>query len=104
MKKSKNDANFLGTSAKIRFQTLITSQEFEKPGLIIVMSYIQFFMRFFMMATIFSIDELEILTILTIYISFMKKMKKNLLEAPHKQFERCQHTKIHLSGLKAQYI
>ena len=30
-------------------------------------------------------------------------MKKNVLGGPHKQFECCQHTKIHLSGLKAQY-
>ena len=29
-------------------------------------------------------------------------MKKNVFGGPYKWFERCQHTKIHLSGLKAQ--
>ena len=31
VKKGKNDANFLGTSPKIRFQTLIAPKELEKP-------------------------------------------------------------------------
>ena len=31
-------------------------------------------------------------------------MKKNVLGGSYKQFERYQHTKIHLSNLKAQYI
>ena len=27
-----------------------------------------------------------------------------MLVGPHKQFEYCQHTKVHLLGIKAQYI
>ena len=30
-------------------------------------------------------------------------MNKNVLAGRHKQFEHCQHTKMHLSGVKAQY-
>ena len=35
---------------------------------------------------------------------FIEKMKKNVLVGPLKQFEHCQHTKMHLSGVKAHYL
>ena len=56
----------MGTSPKIRFQTLKTPQELGKTKVIIVMSYIQFFTSFQMIEFIFLIDEFEISTILTI--------------------------------------